>query len=483
MATVALEIWTGAYNTIVNPIELRVYREDDPLAIVVSQRHPAPHLADTWFFPGLDRTNYVFRIFEMTNMVDNDIIRQLGDDMNVVPGSASGVAYRATEQIVADVTTGFSSGVNTVVFDGTDGREDWRGWDIATLDRIGSDSMKRGVDYSYDKVTGTLTLLVDGDLFGPNEWYNVDFQVQTTDITQSTPTTFPQFTTPKIISVNYLISAGGDFGGLLIVRPADNYLEITLPDIATVVAGKLLTIEMAPSLDVQKCGKLIAAAGQPIDWLAGNRSDLYFCPTDSFSVYKFIDTTGADPVSMWRIFNPFGNFTRVGEQVVDDNIAANVFNKVLLDGSDGDIQQYARFYNDYLLQLPGAELVNYDDWGTGNNKYKFSLANSSNPANAGKFKFANRSNIFERITDGVRKPGDFQAQMILLHDHIMHGKGGIIGAGLTWFLSIINSAYSGGGSHKFGGKSNGPDPNMRTGDTGGSENIPNNIAVRKYCFV
>jgi hypothetical protein len=473
---------------IATPIEIRVYAQSDPLAIVASERHDAPHPADSWSFPGLDRTNYLFRIFQMADMVTNMIIQQLGDDMNVVPGSNNGVAYKATEQIRVDTTPGFVSGVNTVTFDGTSGTEDWRGWDIATLDRIGADSMKRGLDYSYNKTTGTITLLQPGDLFIADEWFNVDFQIQISNSVQSVPASYPAFTIPKVIVANYNVNAGTDFGSLLIVRPAGNYLELMIPDIATVVAGKVLTIEMARAA-VQKCAKLIFQAGQVLDWLLGNRSSLYICPQESISIYKFIDTSGGAPVSMWRVYgSPFGNFTRVGEQVVDDNIPANVFNKALLAGEDGDVLQYARFYNDYILQLPGAEVVNYDDWGTGNNKYKFSLANSSNPANAGKFKFANRSNIFERITDGARKPGDFQAQQLLQHKHIMMADGPISAPGQPpLYLSTSDTgpyahSWSGGGTAGFGALT-APDPNLRTGQTGGAENIPNNIAVRKYVMV
>jgi len=432
MSTVALQIWTGAYPSITNDIEIRVYAESDPLAIIASLRHVSPHPADTWSFAGLTRTNYVFRIFEMSG---SSIVQQLGDDMNVVPGSANGVAKRVTEQIQADVTVGFASGVNVVTFDGTGGRPDWRGWDIDTLDRVGQDTIIRGRDYSYDPTLGRLTLLNAGDVFNPNEWFNVQFALQITDTTTSVPVVAPVFSTPKIITANYPIDAGTDFGGLLIVKPSGNYIELTFPDIATVVAGKLITIEMGPS-SINKCCKLIFQSGQYLDWLLGNRPDLYICPQESISIYKFIDTTGS-PVSQWRIFNPYGNFLRVGEQIVDDNIAANVFNKIPLDGSRIDTQQFARLYNDFVLNLPSGEVVDYDTWATGNNKYKFSKANSSNPANNGKFFVPNRMGQFERITDGTRKPGDFESSMVGSFTGSIRGRGAAVGGGNGGVPNIV----------------------------------------------
>lgn len=475
MSTVALQIFTAAYPTITNDIEIRVYNDADPLAILDSIRHTAPHGPDTWSFAGLPRVNLIFRIFEMSG---SSIIRQLDDDMNVVPGLFPGVAYRTTEQIQADVTVGFTSGVNVVTFDGTAGAPDWRGWDIDTLDRISLDSMKKGVDYSYDKTTGRLQLLVLSDVFGPNEWFNVQFAIQVTNVTSCVPATFPQFSTPKIITANYTVSAGADFGGLLILKPSGNYLELTFPDIATIVAGKLMTIEFAPST-VNKCCKFIFQAGQTLDWLLGSRPDLYICPQESISIYKFVDTTGMSPVSQFRVFNPFGNFLKVGEHVTDDNAAVNVFNKIPFDGTPRDTQQFARLYNDYVENLPGGERVNFDDWTTGNNKYKFSLANSSNPANAGKFMVPNRQGQFERITDGTRKPGDFEASSVGPFTANITGKQAAVQGGnggspnIVPLKSTMVSPFTGA-----------PEiVNSLAVTTGSSETRPADIAIRKYLLV
>lgn len=482
MSTVALDIWTGAYPTItVNDITVNVYDQSAPLAIIATLVHPQPHLADSWSFPGLNRVNLLFKIFE-TVPITGAVVRQLGDDMNVVPGSKSGVNYRVTEQIEAGVTVGMTPGVNSFTFDGTSGTEDWRGWDIDTIDRMGGTGpMKKGIDYSWNPTTGKFMLLNGGDVFGPSEWFNVQFAAQIIDVTDSVPTSFPIFNTPKIITANYNVSAGSDFGGLLIIKPAGNYLELQLPDIATVVPGKLLIIEFAPFAG-NKCIKILTQAAQIIDWKAGNLGAIYMCPQESVALYRFIDPAG--PTNQWRVFNPFGNFLRVGEHVNDDNIAANVFNKVPFDGIMKDNQQFARLYNEFVLALPGGEVVNFDDWATGNNIYKFSLANSAILANAGQFMVPLRFNTFERVTDGSRKPGDFQGQALQQHRHTTHGFGAIIGAGFNWFLSLIGGRYSaGGGSDGFGGKKGAVDTNMQTGDFGGTETRPNNIAIRKYCMV
>lgn len=469
MSTVALEIWTASYPAIANDITIKVYAQSDPLAVVVEDTHPAPHGPDSWLFPGLDRTNYVFRIFETIAGV---VQQQLGEDMNVVPAGAGGVTYRATEQIEADVTVGVVSGVNTFTLDGTGGSEDWRRWDFDTIDRIGTGPMKRGVDYSWNPATAVFQLLQVGDVIAPNEWFNVQFAAQVSEGSDSVPNNVPRFSTPKIITANYNISAGSDFGGMLIVDPAGNYLEMQLPDIATVVAGKCLDIEMRRT-NLDKCFKLKTAAGQYIDWLQGFRPDLYTCPNESFTVFKFVDPAG--PTSMWRIYKPSpGNWMSVGQSVYDDADPLDVYNKKLFDGSAFDIFNFARLYNDYVLNLPGGQICNFDDWATGDNKYKFSLANSANPANANKFHIPDRRSTTDKATDGVILPGIFQ--------------GGQVGA-FSGFLVIPKASTSktdaGTGRIVTGSDGNEPTDSAPIPFTlnGGLENRVASTISRKYLLV
>jgi hypothetical protein len=342
----------------------------------------------------------------------------------------------------------------------------------------GEGDMKKGVDYSWNPSTGTLTLLTVGDLFGPNEWFNVDFATQISDVTDSIPVSVPIFSTPRIITADYA-AVPGDMGGLLILDPPDGYMEITLPDTAAIVAGRLLTIEMRRfAIGDNKCAKIKTLPGQSVDWYRGAMTELYICPNEFISFYKFIDPSG--PNTMWRVWNPFGNWLRVGEQVWDDGI--DVVNKILMAGGPIDSQQYARLYNDYILNLPPTQVCNFDDWATGNNKYKFSLANSSNPANTGKFHIPDRRNLFDRMTDGTRLPGDFQDHQSLDHQH-------------DTLVGLIPGAPNGAGPNKSGGKYGDP----RTGQTDlvshptnhtggllsnfGSETRPMNIAGRKYLLV
>jgi hypothetical protein len=165
-----------------------------------------------------------------------------------------------------------------------------------------------------------------------------------------------------------------------------------------------------------------------------------------------------------------GNFLRVGNQIGDDNITTHMFNVVQFDGSQCDVFKHARFYNDYVSQLPPSQLVNYDDWSTSNRFYCFSLANASNPVNANKFFVPNRLDIVEKITDGTRLPGAIQgAQVGSITVQLKKGNG-----------------YSGGGANPTWFSPGDPGHSQGTDSIGvnnGNENLVKTVAIRKYCYV
>lgn len=86
------------------------------------------------------------------------------------------LVYKAPQYLTAGVTVGLTPGTNAATFDGTAGKEDWRGW-IPILTRSGI--MKPGIDYSWNATTGEMILLKLGDKFGPQEDFFAAFQLRT----------------------------------------------------------------------------------------------------------------------------------------------------------------------------------------------------------------------------------------------------------------------------------------------------------------
>lgn len=89
---------------------------------------------------------------------------------------SGGLVYKKPLYLTAGVTVGLSVGANTATFDGTGGKDDWRGW-TPVITRTGI--MKPGVNYSWDPVLGVWTLLAVNDKFGPAEDFFAEFQLRT----------------------------------------------------------------------------------------------------------------------------------------------------------------------------------------------------------------------------------------------------------------------------------------------------------------
>lgn len=394
MPTLVLNAYSKAYPFITNRIQASVFLQTDllaPIATIID--NVAGHPARIWSFPGLPRNNYAFSLDEIDGgglPVNNLAL------FDVVPGQLDGMLVRDDEQIEVDVTTGFDAGLNTVTFDGTGGKPNYIGWEIVPSELDGRGILKEGLDYSWDKLTGVYTLLQAGDVLQAHVYYNIHFN----PITNPAGNSYPTITDFEInlITADTTLDTSY-FGKKLIVEPAGVYVEVELPDITTVPQGRRMMVEVYSTSPC--CVKFIPFGADVINWLIGN---LYALPNESFSIYAYSRAGTKE----WRICEADGNFKTVGNSVGADQIQVDVYNMQLMDGSIKLKTQYARIYNEIVLQLPVTQRVNYDDWATGNNSRFFSLANSANPANADKFHFPDRRNLFER-NNNAGKTGDYFA--------------------------------------------------------------------------
>lgn len=99
---------------------------------------------------------------------------------NPILNLAGGYVYRKPEYVTIGITPGTTVGATTAVFDGTSSSADWRGW-VPIITRAGV--MQPGIDYSWNKDTGILSLLKTGDIFGNLEYFFVEFELRNSDVT------------------------------------------------------------------------------------------------------------------------------------------------------------------------------------------------------------------------------------------------------------------------------------------------------------
>jgi hypothetical protein len=381
--------------TTVNRTRINLYKEPDRLAIVDSLIYDAPHPQRQWTFYNLEPSqSYFFRWTEIDGSALD--IQTLADAIITLPAAGS-IEIKAPQEIVADFTPGWVSAANTVTMDGTSGTDDWRTWDIH-LEKVGFGTQftLSAENYTWDPVTGILTLT---DAISPYEKYWVEFEPK---VLPSAPVINLPFTSVRTITANATILAT-DFGTkLILIEGASPYLEVTLPPISTVVELRQLHIKTGRIS--HSCAAIVSSDSGAIDWLQGARTKLYMGICESLIIFRI--------GSEWHILNADGNFKIVGERVSEFAGSTLVYNKIPLDGTICTITAQARLFYDYVNRLPSGEVVTYAAWSTGDNKYKYSLADGS-----GNFHVPDLRDLFERQTDGTRLPGQYQADMVGPHTH------------------------------------------------------------------
>lgn len=463
MSTVVLDAYAKAYPSVSNRMMASVYLSSDlsaPVATIIDTT--AGHPQRIYHFPGLPRANYSFSLDEINGAgvpIQNFAL------FDVVPGSLNTVSVRDDEQIKVGTTVGFVTGATSATFDGTAGAPDYRGWNIVPSELTGRGILVRGLDYSWDSVTGLYTLLQEGDQLQLDNWYNIHFDdIVSGGAGGSVPNANSDFAVRLVTATGSILT--GDFGNTVIVEPAGVYVELTLPSITTVTQGRGLKIEVIKfrGANVQ-CVKFLPNGADVINFLRGY---LYAMNNESFEIYRY---RRPDMSNEWRVRFTDGNFKNVGSLVSEDAIQSGVYCRQLLDGSVKDKSQFARIYNEHVILLPSTQVCDFDAWSTGNNKYLYSLANSADNAFVNKFHFPDRRGIFER-NNSAGKAGDYNVDTLASHRHAVNPPSA--------------NSQTGSGKTTTGGDALGADAPIATYYTeltGVSETSPKNYLINKYVLL
>jgi hypothetical protein len=397
------------WPSITNDIRVSVYNVTDTSTPIASVQQNTPHLDQQYDFPGLPRVNFIYKIFE-TEINGSTIISQLGQ-ATFVPAADEFIFKTPVDvqigvtQIEGDEPNVWPVGATSVTIPA------WIGFEIFGGRNGVQYPMVKDVNYSWDAGTGELSLLNADDVFQDEEYFHWEFEpiINASSGGVGVSANGGGFSDILVVTSNTTLAVG-DIGKKILIDPSGNYLEITLPDYATVEANNITYFEMVSS--AAKCARIKTASGNSIAWLE-SLSNLYICPGESFELYKRVVSTG---VYEWRIQNAVGNFLSAGELFYSDLPTASIINAVLADGSNKDYQQYARLYNRFVLKL-SSQAITYATWSGSNvfTRTKFSLKDTG-------------SNNF-RIPDLITTPsylcpagsgttaGDFKGQKLLQHQH------------------------------------------------------------------
>jgi len=466
MPTLVLNAYSIAYPLITNRIRASIYYQKTPAAIVSSIIDTTiGHPEKVWTFSGLPRENYGFLLEEINST--GAAVRNLAK-FDVVPGELEGSLNRADEQFTVDVTPGVVSGVNTLLFNGVAGIPNYIGWDIVPSQLNGRGILSKRLDYTWNKTTGELKLVQADDVFEAMTDWNIHF----VPVSQPAGNSYPSINDFQISvkTANYIATAD-DFGSKIICEPVSGYMELKLPDIALVPQGRKLMIEVQANYDCSV--KLVTFGPEPIKFGKGT---LIALRNERFSVYKYL--RGAAPE--WRIDDQYGNFILCGTIISTDSIQFDTLNARLLDGSSLSKFTYARLY-DYVLTLPAAQVVNFDDWTT--NKTYYSYANSLSGGSVNLFRIPDRRGLFERsIIAG--KAGDYVNDSLKSHAHNFPADDNVENWNQdpTAWIPRLASTTRRGGDFDYNNSELGHKIYL-TGDTGGSETQPKHYLINRYVLL
>jgi hypothetical protein len=411
MDLASISITTELIST-ANDIKMAIYKNSDPSSIAQSIIETGTHAPRTWNFANLERVMHFYKLLELDS--GGNVIGTIIGAIYFLPSNQTfenkpaKLIQAGVTPIPGDETHTWPINVNAVTV------PDWVGWQIESFvypGGIGELKYDKDtpLDLSWNIATGDLELQMVDVVFEMSEYYMVHFAPK---IIQSSGGVGGSgggtWKAIEEINVNTILLLA-DIGKKFIIKPFGTYLEITLPDYATVPESQLTWFEFEAGL-TPKCAAIKTASGQIIQWLEGNLSEIFICPTESFQIYKRAVT----PTSFeWRIQNAEGNFKIVGEQLYDDMSYDKVYNKILWDGSILNNQTFARLY-DYVLKLPSSQVVPFGSWnGADITTYtKWSYADGS-----GNFHVPKAQKMFTRNSDGTQLPGLFVVANMLSHEH------------------------------------------------------------------
>jgi hypothetical protein len=394
-----------------NTIKIAIYKNSDPETQVDAKFFPGPFTNHIFLFEGLDAVAYQAKRYEVENDNHAHVLADYGVFYVFTPAATRTefkmpVRWTAGLDVMPDGTP-YPSGVNSFT------NADWAGWE-ATIVHQFSNILERGREYSYDSITGTLTKLQDDDVFEPAD-YEIHFAPRINDVPDSGNSDV--FTGKRYITAASDALTPSDAGKKIIVRGTANYVQISLPKLSEVQELKLFYIEMPPS-DAVRCARFFTLQGEKIDFGKGNKTAVFCYPSESFAMYK--ETNDLDPnnvVSYWRIQDAPQSFFTVGETVFDEGNAENVINLVAKDGGGLgglDASVYARLYEWFVANLDASQVVPFNQWATGTNRYKYSLIDGTTH----KFRIPDTTGQFIRQSSGARHSNTYEEQSMIDHKHV-----------------------------------------------------------------
>jgi hypothetical protein len=395
---------SSATSIISNYLVVAIYEETSPTVVVDFQSFAAPHTSSRNIsFTGCNPVPHKVIIYENASAAVGGTIRhnfiynpnfknaQIREDLFILAGTTAGLS--GTSYTDASLA----------------------GW-TWSLERRGVGTLQKDVDYSWDSGTNTWQLLATSDNPTPSietgEKFVIHFQPKITTATvPSVNSTVNLFNSVQLAQANTTLDAT-IMGQAVLIAGTNPYFEITLPDITTVLANKVLYFLFEGGSHINASVKCFGS--QKILWLNQNLTELIGGQSEQFALFKWVDPND-NTVFAWRVINPDGNFKTVGE-ILDIYKETDVLNSVYADGALVSRTSHKRLWN-YVNTLDPSMLVSDVDWNNPalNNKGKFSTGDGSTTF---RLQRLFTTGFLRAVDSSVRKAGSFEAESVKVADDV-----------------------------------------------------------------
>ena len=323
-------------------IVVAIYSASSPTVVADFQSFAAPHTSPrNIIFTGVDAGVYYVRTWQhSTGTVGGTLRHEF-----VYDPSYSTVEIRLSLFLHVGTTPGMVAGTTSYTATPADGTLD--GWDYNIELRQSYGTLEPNVDWQkLVGPTGWELLLLDYT-FQPDEVYILHFYPKITVVTP-TVVTANLFSDCSIINTDTSLVAA-DMSKVYLLQSASAILNVTLPDITTVTALKIITF-------ISDGGNQINASiksfeGGNIQFKNGSRSSVILGQCERVTLFM--------NDGVWNVFNADGQFSQVGQIINQYN--QSTLNSIFADGSLLVRAQYPRLW-EYVQTLDATMLISDANW-------------------------------------------------------------------------------------------------------------------------
>jgi hypothetical protein len=382
-----------------NYLVVAIYEASSPTTVVDFQAYAAPHTSPRNIsFTNVNPAVHIVKIFENTSGSVGGTIRH----QFIYDPSFTNAEIKFDEFIVVGTTAGFDAGNTSFV--PSDNR--WDGWDYEIEIRQSFGQLQKDVE--WNKIISPhfgFEVILDGYTFQDQEVYIIHFYPK---ISVVTPTSNPGgakvFDTVMVVTDNISLT-NSDMNKAVFIEGENPFLTITLPDIKTVLANRIIPIVSNSGNHIN--ASISAYGWDKIHWLNQELSELILGQSELLWLFKWVNPSDVDDYH-WKVINEKSGMRSVGQIVSSYLLPQSVdpVNAIFANGALLSRTTYKRLWN-YVQSLDSSAIVSDADWTNFslNNTGKYSTGDGSTTFRIPRL----YDNGYMRGVDNVtRKAGSFQ---------------------------------------------------------------------------